>query len=234
MPIFFRIAFKYLKWVLSTFLLLLAAYLILSIVFSIIPVNKDFDPSPDIGVYIKTNGVHLAIVLPLKNELKDWTTDLWVDDDIIHSVNYISFGWGDKGFYLNTPEWSDLTVKTAVKALFLRSPSAIHIDYYKKLETNARCRLISISTRQYGDIVDFIENSLKRDNLGDFVKIEGFQYNNFDCFYEATKSYNLFFTCNTWTNKCLKKSGLKACVWTPYDKGTLYHYRKKIKKAIPN
>lgn len=227
---FFRIAFKYLKWTLSTFLLLIAAYLVLSIGFSIIPVNRGPESDHEFDIYIKTNGVHLAIVLPLKNELKDWTDDIWIDNDIIHSVNYISFGWGDKGFYLNTPEWSDLTIKTAIKALFLKSPSALHIDYYKELEINARCKIVSISTRQYTDIVDFIENSFKRDNLGDFVKIQGFQYNSYDCFYEATKSYNLFFTCNTWTNKCLKRSGLRASLWTPFDKGTLYHYRKKIKK----
>lgn len=225
MGIFFRKAFKYLKWILSTFLLLLAAYLILAIVFSIVPVNRDFHSGHEIDIYIKTNGVHLAIVLPLKNELKDWTTDLWIDNDIIHSVNFVSFGWGDQGFFLNTPEWSDLTVKTAIKALFFRSPSAIHIDYDKELEINGRCILISISTKQYSDIVDFIENSFERDSIGNFVKIPGFQYHNYDCFYKATNTYNLFFTCNTWTNKCLKKSGLKACVWTPFDKGTLYHYR---------
>lgn len=224
-----RISIKYLKWIISVFFLLIVAYFILSIVFSIIPVNHNVKSNKEIDIYIKTNGVHLSIVLPLKNEIKDWTTDVWIDNNIIHSSNFISFGWGDRGFYLTTPEWSDLTVKTAFNALFVRSPSAIHIDYYDELEIDSDCRLISVTTGQFKAIVEFIENSFRRDSSGSFIIIQGFQYDLYDCFYEANNSYNLFFTCNTWTNKCLKKSGLKASLWTPYDKGTLFHYRKKKK-----
>lgn len=32
--------------------------------------------------------------------------------------NYIAFGWGDKGFYLDTPTWADLKFSTAFKAAF--------------------------------------------------------------------------------------------------------------------
>jgi len=198
-----------------------------SLILSIIPVNRDVESKNEIDIYIKSNGVHLDIVLPLKNEIKDWTTDVRIDNNIIHSVNFIGFGLGDKGFYLNTPEWSDLTVKTTFNAVFVNSPSAIHIDYYKELDTNVNCRLISVSAEQFQTVVDFIENSFKRDDNGKLVQIQGFQYNRYDCFYEASPSFNLFFTCNTWTNKCLKSAGLKACLWTPFDKGTLYHYRKK-------
>jgi len=211
----------------STLILLIAAYLILSLILSIIPVNRDVDSNNEIDIYIKSNGVHLDIVLPLKNGIKDWTNDVCVDKDIVHSVNFISFGLGDKAFYINTPEWSDLKVKTTLNALFLKSPSAIHIEYYKELETDAKCRLISVNTGQFKTVVDYIESSFKRDDYGDLIQIQGFQYNRYDCFYEATRSFNLFFTCNTWTNECLKKAGLKACLWTPFDWGTLFHYRNK-------
>ena len=224
---FFKILYKYLKWIILTFILLIASYIILAIIFSIIPVNRNVDSNYEIDIYIKSNGVHLDIVLPLKNDIKDWSIDTLINNDIIHSANFISFGWGDKVFYINTPEWSDLTVKTAIIAMFFKSPSAIHIDYLKKMETNAKCRLISVNTEQFKTIVDFIEKSFKRDGYGNLIQIQGFQFNRYDYFYEATNSFNLFFTCNTWTNKCLKKSGLKACLWTPFDRGPLYHYRKK-------
>ncbi len=200
--------------------------MIFVILFSIIPVNRTVDSNNEIDIYIKTNGVHLALVLPLHNEIKDWTTDVWIDAKIYPSTNFISFGWGDREFYINTEEWSDLTMKTAINAMFLKSPSAIHIDYYEDLQTNKNCKMISITNEQYKTIVDFVENSFTRDLSGNTVKIQNFQYNAFDCFYEANKSYSIFFTCNTWTNKSLKVSGLKACLWTPFDKGTLFHYRK--------
>jgi len=211
----------------SIFILIIAAYLILSIIFSIIPVNRDVDSNNEIDIYIKSNGVHLDIVLPLKNEIKDWTTDIRIDNEIVHSVNFISFGLGDKEFYINTPEWSDLKLKTTFKAMFLKSSSAIHVDYYKELRTDATCRLISVNTEQFKRLVGFIENSFQKNEHGDFIQIQGFQYHTYDCFYEATPPFNLFFTCNSWTNKCLKNAGLKACLWTPYDKGTLYQYRQK-------
>ena len=204
---------------------MVAVYTIFAIIFSIIPVNKDAASNNGIEVYIKSNGVHLDIVLPVRNEIKDWTTDIWIDKEITCSTNFISFGWGDKEFYLNTPEWSDLTLKTSITAMLLRRPSAIHIDYYRVLQTSDKCKMISVNEDQYKAIVEFIENSFKKNTLGNKIQIKGFQYNRFDCFYEANKSYNLFFTCNTWTNKCLKTSGLRACLWTPFDRGTLYHYR---------
>jgi uncharacterized protein (TIGR02117 family) len=173
-----------------------------------------------------SNGVHLEIALPLRNEIKDWTSELWIDDRITHLANYISFGWGDKLFFLNTPKWSDLTIKTTIVALFFKSPSAIHIDYYTDMQISDKCRKIPVDLKQYKSVVDYIEESFKRDSLGNRIQIQGLQYYSYDCFYEATNSYNLFFTCNTWTNKCLKESGLKACLWTPFDRGTLYHYRK--------
>ena len=50
-------------------------------------------------------------------------------------------------------------------------------------------------------------------------------YGNHDIFYEAKGSYNLFYTCNTWTNSALKAANQKASLWTVYDKGILYHYQ---------
>jgi hypothetical protein len=55
-------------------------------------------------------------------------------------VNYLAFGWGDKGFYLNTPEWADLKVSTALNAAFGLSSSAIHSTFYKKLRENETCK----------------------------------------------------------------------------------------------
>ena len=101
----------------SIFISLISMYMILSLIFSIIPVNRDVESNNEIDIYIISNGVHLDIVMPLKNEIKDWTTEIWIDNSIVQSANYISFGLGDKGFYLNTPEWSDLTLKTTINAL---------------------------------------------------------------------------------------------------------------------
>lgn len=208
-------------------LLLCMAYVLFAGLFSIIPVNRKRAFSKDVEIFIRSNGVHIELVLPLKTKGKDWSEEISINPKIASSVRYISFGWGDKMFYYNTPEWSDLTFKTAFKALFLKSESVLHVGYYTSVRANKLCKAIAVSEEQYQIIANYIESGFRKGNKQNKILIDDLKYSEFDCFYEANGSYNLFFTCNTWTNKCLKEAGLKASLWTPFDRGTLYHYRKE-------
>lgn len=53
-----------------------------------------------------------------------------------------------------------------------------------------------------------------------------------DVFYNAKGTYNLFYTCNTWANNALKAAGLKACLFTLWDKGIFYHYKNPHHKNL--
>lgn len=201
-------------------------YLFFAVLLSLIPVNRNTASIKDVEIYIRSNGVHLEIVLPIKTPYKDWSEELFIDRRIASGVRYISFGWGDKNFYYNTPEWSDLTFFTAFKAMLMKSESAMHVDYHSSLRTGKLCKRIPVSSGQYLEIVHFVEAAFRRDSNHELILIDDLHYSPFDCFYEAWGSYNLFFTCNTWTNRCLKRAGLKASLWTPFDRGILFHYRK--------
>ncbi|MEM9141960.1 MAG: DUF2459 domain-containing protein [Bacteroidota bacterium] len=50
-------------------------------------------------------------------------------------------------------------------------------------------------------------------------------YSPWDEFYAARGSYSCFKTCNSWANTVFKKSGLKACLWTPFDFGLLNKHK---------
>ena len=102
---------------------LLLLYLFFALIFSITPVNKNFVEiqESDVFIYLISNGVHLDIVVPKANSYKDWREELEIDPSIEDQVNLVAFGWGDRDFYLNTPEWSDLTFSTSFNALFLKS-----------------------------------------------------------------------------------------------------------------
>ena len=201
-------------------------YFIWSVILSAIPVNKNVYTESDHEMYILSNGVHLDLVLPLKDSIKDWTETVNFDKRLIPYVNYISFGWGDRSFYEKVPEWSDLTIPVALRAVFLKSEGALHVNFYKDLTTNEKCRHIYLDSDTYLVLIKYIEESFIKDSIGKPQIIENLSYGRFDSFYEAHGSYSLFFTCNTWTNSALKKSGLKASLWTPFDRGTLFHYRK--------
>lgn len=192
-----------------------------------IPVNSDFKPADkdSVVIYLRSNGVHTDFVVPLKNEIKDWSTyasplDTRAQDS---SARYVSFGWGDKGFYLETPEWSDLKFKTAFKALFCLSSSAMHVVFYGAIEESDRCKKVCITKQQYKKLADYIESGFQL-KQGRPCLIPGVSYWDNDAFYEGNGKYSLFLTCNTWTNRGLKAAGMKACLWTPFDKGILYHY----------
>ncbi|WP_136669170.1 TIGR02117 family protein [Flavobacterium sp. H122] len=212
----------------AVFIALILFYVLSAFTLSKISVNSNTAAEGQtIPVYILSNGVHTDIVVPVKNHLYDWTQKVKFENTIAKdtSAQFLAFGWGDKGFYLETPTWADLKFSTALKAATGFSASAIHATFYKSLKENDNCKRIMISESEYMDLVGFISNSFEQD-LGNFLKIEtDAVYGKNDAFYEAKGSYSLFHTCNTWTNNALKAANQKAALWTPTDTGILYHYK---------
>jgi len=181
----------------------------------------------DISVYIKTNGVHTDIVVPIKTAVKDWSTIVQYSHikSKDSTLQFIGFGWGDQGFYLNTPEWSDLKVSTALVAASGLGTSAIHATLYKGINEDENCIRIKVSEREYQKLVTYIQDSFKLDKKKNVQWIHTTTYGQNDSFYEANGSYSLFFTCNTWANSALKAMNQKAALWTPTDTGIFRHYR---------
>ncbi|WP_396183703.1 TIGR02117 family protein [Flavobacterium sp.] len=218
--------------IISKFVLFIVVFLLLyglsAYVLSIIPVNNNMsEHKKEYTIYIKSNGVHTDLVLPIKTDVKDWSEQIKYEHiqskDSTHQ--YLAFGWGDKGFYLDTPEWSDLKFSTAFKAAFNLGTSAMHTTFYKKIQENENCVKIEISKEQYLKLITFIEASFQYDTNGNPIFIQAITYGKNDSFYEAHRTYNLFYTCNTWANQALKKAHMKAAFWTPADKGIFYHYQ---------
>jgi uncharacterized protein (TIGR02117 family) len=202
------------------FIAFVALYLLAAWGLSKITISAEPGTSKDVTIYILTNGVHTDIVVPVKNEQMDWSKELkfenTVDKDT--AANFVGMGWGDKGFYLNTPTWAELKFSVAFKAAFALSSSAIHATYHKELKESSSCKKIIISKAQYARLITFITKSFKTDSAGHFINIKtNANYGTADAFYEAHHKYNLFYTCNTWANNALKSCGQKACLWTPAD-----------------
>jgi len=209
------------------FILFVGIYLLCAYILSRISVDKEKGNSNDVSIFIKTNGVHTDIVVPVKNDQVDWSRDIRFENTVSKDSveKYVAFGWGDKGFYLETPTWGDLTFKTAFKAAFALSTAAIHATFYKEIKEDKDCVKINISKAQYQRLTEFISKSFKRDATGKFIYIRtDAVYGKDDAFYDAGGSYSLFHTCNTWSNNALKKCGQKACLWTPFDTGIFYQY----------
>lgn len=204
-------------------------YVILGLLIPYIPVSaKDDGQKKEIPIYIYTNGVHTDIVMPVKNDLQDWSRKIPFANTRSKRTDYryIGIGWGDKGFYLDTPTWADLKFSTAVKAAFWLSDSAMHCTYYNTMKEGDDCKMIMISRSQYENLVKYVEDKFDRDQNGNFMLIPtNAVYGDNDAFYDAKGTYSFLYTCNTWSNNALKAAGQKAALWTPSDFGIFQHYK---------
>ncbi|MFT6715376.1 MAG: hypothetical protein ACJA0Q_000003 [Saprospiraceae bacterium] len=169
-------------------------------------------------VYLNTNGVHLDVVIPRE----DINSSLLSGIRYKEGEDYISFGWGDENFYLNTPTWGELTFQNAFKAMFLNSSTLMHLTRYKEVKDD--WTKVELNEFQLNKLNNYILNSFKlsEDNQKMYIPEAGYSYN--DNFYKANGSYSCFKTCNSWVNIAFKESELKACYWTPFDFGLIKKY----------
>jgi len=210
---------KILKWFMY-FLIIPMSYIIISLVLGYITVNRtELSADNNKEVYLSTNGVHLYIIFPVN----DLSIALKKDLAFTHDDKYLSFGWGDENFYLKTPVWGDLTFWNAFKALFLKGSALIHLTRYKVIGKS--WIKINLSESELKKLNKFISGSFKKDASGNKIIIANSGYSINDDFYKANGHYSIFRTCNTWVNEAFKKSGLKSCLWTPFDFGLIDKYK---------
>ena len=211
---------------LTLFLLL---YLGSAFLLSRITINEEPNEPDELTIYILTNGVHTDIVMPVKTKQMDWSKQIKYSntEQSDSTYGYVAMGWGDKGFYLETPTWGDLKASTAFKAATGLSSTAIHATYYRSITEGEDCRKIVISHSQYARLIHYISESFKKDTFGNFIHIPtDANYGISDAFYEANGSYSMFTTCNSWANSGLKASGQRACLWTAFDTGIFLKYER--------
>ncbi len=171
-------------------------------------------------VYLNTNGVHLDVVLPVEKLSPKLAAQL----SIPKGFAFVSFGWGDENFYLNTEQWEDLTLSNAATALFWKSSTLVHLNKYQQKQQH--WVPVSIHPEQMDKLNSFIAKQFHTTESGQFELLPGMGYGRTDSFYKAKGSYSCLYTCNTWVNEGFKESGLRACLWTPFDFGLLGKYNK--------
>lgn len=224
---FLRIMFK----IIIALLLATGLYFMADFAISAIPakISKNDEAPKNITILLQTNGVHTDLVLPKTNHIKDWQSffSQSIDPAGLQKAQFISFGWGDRAFYMNTPEWSDLTPKTAISAALGLGPSAMHVGILFSVVEDDQRVAIPISDHDYRLLVHFILESFELQENKLPIKIrENHPYPATSTFFEANRRYNLLYTCNTWTNQALKTANQPAALWTAMDYGIFQHYNR--------
>lgn len=209
----------------TTLIFFLAAFIISSF-----PVNTGYAQTKteeSIEIFVTSNGVHTDLVLPVSNAYQDWRQKLPLHhySGVDNSFTYIAFGWGDRRFYMETPEWSDLTFSVALTASLWPTRTAMHVEYiYGRLNPNKRQRPIYLSPSQYQELVRYIESTFQQEN-GAFIRIPDSGYSDRDNFYEAHGRFYALKNCNHWVNQGLKRTGVKTAAWAPIPYAIMRHLR---------
>lgn len=204
---------------LEIFLLLIALWFLLAFILPAFEVNSDFTPAQKgIKIFIHSNGVHTDFVVPVHTDVISW-------DTVVNPANFgadstythVSFGWGNKKFYIETPTWNDLTFSTAVIAAFGLGDAAMHVTYYKSPPRESeRTIAYVISEEQYRNLISHIIVTFRHDESGAML-IDHPGYGYHDRFYEAHGHYSFIKTCNEWTGDGMEATGLPVGIWTPME-----------------
>ena len=105
--------------------------------------------------------MHTDIVVPVRTRQIDWSRLLPYTDTPAadQSRQFIGFGWGDKGFYLDTPTWAELKLSTGLKAMFWLSTTAMHTSFHHRPAPGPDCVRLSLTPAEYARLIHFIQGS---------------------------------------------------------------------------
>ena len=181
------------------------------------------DNVKEITIFVRSNGVHTDICMPSVSPEKNWFSTINLADfKEKKKTEYIAIGWGDKGFFLDTPTWAELKASTAINAIFLPSPTALHVELLEKPKQGETIKMVQISRKSYKKLVAHIESTFVHSKKG-VMLIPNRGYWQTDNFYEAHGNYHCFNTCNVWTNGALKSANIPTAIFSVFPEGNLMH-----------
>jgi uncharacterized protein (TIGR02117 family) len=215
-----RRALSIVRAVLAWLALAVGLFMLAGWIGSSIPRNADWrEPQAGVDIYVETNGVHTALVLPRFHPLKDWSEDFPVRDlaDPARPYTHVSISWGDRDVFLNTPTWADLRPSTVARILFGGGEGLVHAAHYIRPAPADDIRAVRIMPAQYLTIVRRIEAMLPP--ASERRAYPGYAAH--DAFYDARGRYTLTNTCNQWTSDTLAAAGVRTGWWTPFAGGVM-------------
>ena len=175
--------------------------------------------SGSVEIFVAANPIHSDIIIPFDEAtrqefafLKTGNGAGWFDNP---NVRFISFGWGGRSFYLETPTWAELKPEPLFRALTIDN-AVMHVEPLGDIfRDNPSVTVLKISSDALASLQSEIRTSFETDAAESPMLIKGKSYGQFDDFYEATGHFNALLGCNTWTARMLRVAGLRTGFWNP-------------------
>ena len=215
-----------LLFVLGGFLLFYLAFFLLGFV----PTNLDYQVPPindQVVLFVRSNDIHTDVVMPVDHDVLGihWREHFPQDHFPLVDIQqapYVAVGWGDRGFYLETPSWEELKWSNVANALCWPSASVLHVEYLGNVVPDEYTYQVAVSKEQYQQLAAFVQETISANKSGQAVPASEITYGIADRFYQSHGEYHLFNTCNQWTGQALRTAGLPMGIWTPWKSHVLY------------
>ncbi|WP_026732652.1 TIGR02117 family protein [Fischerella sp. PCC 9605] len=181
----------------------------------------------ELKICISNTGIHSNIIVPTKNNVFDWHNYIYINEvgiDTTQDYNYLSFGWGDRDFYMSTPSLADLKLSTTLKALFLPTPSVMHVKGYQRILDNLEVKCVRVNKDDYLQLMEYIQTSFKVDAKGKKIRLGNGHTSNAG-FYGAVGSYSILKNCNSWTAVGLRKADVNTPLWDGLSSAIMLHLK---------
>lgn len=171
-----------------------------------------------VEILVGSNGIHTEIAMPLVTREKDWRTTFPVTDIRANTRPYthVAVSWGEREFFLETPEWSDLSVSTVAGAM-TGGEAVLHVAHYVRPAPSDDYRVLRLSADEYRALTEAVESQLVSAEARE--TIPGYSWH--DVFYSAHGTYHIGNTCNQWTSDQLAAAGVNVGIWTPLPGGVM-------------
>lgn len=195
-------------------------YLLLAVGLGAVPAGSSKTGS-DVKIFVRSNGVHTDLALPYGDWRKWFPSDHFPQST--EGAEFVALGWGDRGVYLNVPNWSDLTPGLFLSAAIGTGETAVHVSLTGALQEAPDCRPLELSRAQYDRLCSTLRGAFDLDSKGLPRPISGAHYHDWDAFYEGKGTYTLFNNCNVWTGSALKSADAPTGLWTPLAQSVLQH-----------
>lgn len=209
-----RVALRRIGRVFAGLIVLVLAYAAAGMVGGAIPANAGWrPPASGVTIYIESNGVHTGIIVPKVAAGIDWR-DLarpeHLRDPRYAGYDHLGFGWGEQTFYLETPTWADVRLRTVAAAAIGSERTLMHIDHLPAPRPEDDVRKVVLRPAEYRRLAAFIRAGF----VDGGRRYPG--YGPYDAFYESHGRYSALRTCNAWTGEALRHAGVRVGVWTPF------------------
>lgn len=185
-------------------------------------------------VCIIDDGMHINIVLLANNNIVDWGKFInisTIGKDDKGNYKHLTFGWGDRDFYIQTPTLAELNLITAFKALFLPTPSTILVQGFSEIPQNQETKCVEVTQTDYLQLTQFIQKTFQVNSQNEPIRIANGHSSN-SGFYAANGNYSILKTCNNWVAEALRKANVDTPLWAGLSSAVMLHFQRTCECSL--